>query len=255
MPPLKHRGSKVVYIAASAGDLPPDVQDWLGQANNRATASPNIHDLLAALATGARPTAVIVNISAVDFSEMDFFDYVHRLSAQTTVYVTGFDHEEDKLEAACQRGAVRFEASRLAEESERPAQPTTTGRPSDLLAGEVTAVSGTDQPVSSHEPEEPPAHVRLVRPSDSEPEKPDDTPVPVPWSPSPDRPQRTPPPKYPPPPAVAHTPPSAEPETVEESPPSEQTHRSSIELTAEELAALVGRPIDINHERAREKRP
>jgi hypothetical protein len=258
MPPLKQRGSRVVYVAASAGDLPPEVQDWLSQANNRATASPHIHDLLAALATGARPTAIIVNVSEVDWSEMDFFDYVHRLSPQTTLYVAGFDHEKDKLEAACERGATRFDADRLTEESEQ-AEPTHTGAPSDLLAGAVAVAPGTDQPESSPEPEEPDEsspHVRLVHPGESEEkeEKHDDRPVPFPWSPSPERPQRTPPPKYPPPPVSAHTPPPVEPAATEETPAAEKPGRSSIELTAEELAALVGRPIDINHDRSQEKR-
>ena len=257
MPPMKQRRSKVVYVAASARDLTPDIQDWLGQPNNRATASPNIHDLLATLTTGARPTAIIVNINAVDWSEMDFFDYVHRLSPETTLYVAGFEHDADKLEAACQRGAVRFDAARLDEEFRRPARTTPTGDPSDLLAGAVTAIPGTDQPGTDSEPVETPPHVRLVKPSDSEEKDKDaevEQPVPFPWSPSPDRPQRTPPPKYPPPPAVAHTQPSTEPETAEETSSSKHDGRSSIELTPEELAALIGRPIDINHEQARGKR-
>src|SRR5690606_16500590 len=105
----KPRGSRIVYVAASARELPGEVQQWLGRMEHRAARWPHIYNALALLATGARPAVMIVSMDAVDWSEMDFFDQAARISRNTRIFVTGHEHHAAKLEAACRRGAMLFD--------------------------------------------------------------------------------------------------------------------------------------------------
>lgn len=252
MSPIKQRGSRVIYVAASAREFPPPVQDWLGQADNRAASSPDVYDALATLARGARPAAMIVSMDSVDWSEMEFFDHTARIGRDTTVYVTGGPHQAAKLQAACGRGAQIFDPQ-LADGALLSVDWKSAG-PGGLLAGSLRpggVVPPPEKPppapcivVSPQapglEPEPPPERpvVRLVAPTEQdEPE----SPVPFPWAPAQNRPQRTPPRTAPP------APPAAGPEqrpSARVSPP--------VKLTQAELDALLGRPdIGDKHEEPR----
>ena len=116
MPPSQRRGSRVVYVAGSARELPDQVQEWLSQADTPAAASPNIYDALSLLAMGRRPAALIVYIEAVDWSEMEFFEHAARLSRETRLYVTGHDYQQAKLAEACARGARLFDPDELGDD-------------------------------------------------------------------------------------------------------------------------------------------
>jgi hypothetical protein len=240
MPSNRQRGSRVIYVAASARELPEDVQDWLSQGSNRAAASPNIYDALATLAVGKRPTtALIVSMAAVDWNELEFFDLVARVSRDTHVFVVGPPYEDAKIEAACARGAELFSAEKLDE-----ALSVTEAPPMDaegLVAGSVakdpqrpTAARpiNVEPPKEEHRPS-----VRLVTPSETD----DEVTVPVPWAPSASRPQRTPPKPIEPPPIAA---PDAEEERPVEERPRTRRPPPQVKLTPEELAALLGRPTE-----------
>lgn len=142
MPAVHQRGTPAVYVAASARELPADVQEWLGRADTRAVASPHIYDLLAELARGKRFSAVIVSIQSVDWTEMEFFDIVARLSRDTPVFITGSPQQRAKLEAACRRGAHLFDADLLNEELSagpgalRPGGHAPIERPTGFVADE-----------------------------------------------------------------------------------------------------------------------
>lgn len=270
------RGPRIIYVTSSARELPAEVQEWLSRPEHRAARSPDIYDALALLASGSRPVVMLVAISAVDWSEMEFFDQVARLSRDTRVYVAGSDHESAKLEAACRRGARRFDADELAEDLAHAPAPRKALGVGDILAGQLQPVVGS-APAQQHrikpvapepgEEEAPPEAVadakppvqpvvRLVSSDPTETEEESDlgpevevekeavlgeVPIPFPWSPSPNRPQRLPPRREPaePKPAAASAgqPPAAN-QAVEPPAP-----RPPAELTAEELAALMGRPV------------
>lgn len=272
MPPTKQRGSKVIYVAGSARDFPDEVQEWLGQAGNRSAASPNVYDLLARLACGTRPRAIIVSIDAVDWNEMEFFRLAARLSRGAQIYVCGHEHQQDRIEAACALGAVRFDADQLKIDLSAPPQPQAGSGAGGLVAGVIgesqpetpgklppsTApvveprlrVQPIEQPVE--QPVERPA-VRLVRDEEPEEAKPE-TRVPVPWAPAPDRPQRV------PPAATGQSPGRGSiesgPATGTSRAPAPASSRSEgpIELTAEELAALIGKPIELDDNSPREQK-
>jgi hypothetical protein len=269
----KPRGPRIVYVAASAHELPEEVQRWLGRAENRAAGSPHIYDALALLAGGARPAALIVSLEAVDWNEMDFFDQAARISRETHIYVTGHRHDAAKLEAACKRGASLFDeetiredlagqsswkgvgvsdilAARLASASP-PAPPRPTvirpvpPEPPETDTPDLPEESPETQPEPEPAPVEPPP-VRLLDPAEVEAieetaEKDPGQSIPFPWSPSPNRPKRTPPkarrakaePAAPAP--ASKMPPMP--------PPPAPIPRQPVELTAEELSALMGRPI------------
>lgn len=259
------RGSRVLYVAGSTREFPADVQEWLGYPENRAAASPNIHDALAAMAKRPQPTAIIVSIEAVDWEEMEFFDLAARIARDTTIYVAGHAHHQTKIEAAVQRGAKRFNTEDLAQELARPAPGSARTTPRELLAGtlrsfphaparnlHVTLVPEESSAVAHSKPEiAPPTPevetpdsppVRLVTPADTEDESipPKDefeNPIPFPWAPAANRPKRTPPSaRVQPDPAGAPNPTPAAPEA------SPARRPPSPELTPEELAALLGRP-------------
>lgn len=131
MPVVSQRVSPVIYVAASARELPAEVQLWLGRAENRAVASPHIYDMLAQLARGKRYSAIIVNIQSVDWNEMEFFDQAIRLSRNTPLFVVGTHPQRAKLEAACRRGAQMFDPLLLHEEvaSRETTQPEAVAPP------------------------------------------------------------------------------------------------------------------------------
>ena len=282
MPVAIQRSPRVLYVAGSARELPEEVRDWLADADNRAVAAPDIYEALACLTKRPRPAALIVNIESVDWEEMEFFDLAGRLSRETTIYVTGHNYHRAKIEAALQRGAKLFNPDDLAQDLARPAPGTQRFTPGDLLAGTIDSFpqvpdrqlhitlvpEEADQPPVRAEPggarqtaqrpveaeislpagdaaDKPP--VRLVTPADIEdealaPTDEIDTTIPFPWAPSPSRPQRTPPP-------IAAQSAAGQPRTPPAPPPQQPApaaapRGTSSELTAEELAALVGRPID-----------
>ena len=108
-----HRGSPVIYVAASARELPTDVQDWLGRADNRAVASPDVFDMVALLGLGRQYAAILVSIDGLDWDELEFFDLAARLSPDTLIYVIGSPHQRAKMDAACRRGARPFDIEAL----------------------------------------------------------------------------------------------------------------------------------------------
>lgn len=304
----KPRGPRIVYVAASARELPEEVQQWLGRAEHRAASSPHIYDALALLATGIRPAVMIVNIGSVDWSEMGFFDQAARIGRETRVFVAGHDYDAAKMEAACKRGAYLFDEAAVGEALSSPPAWSRGPGMSDILAASLKPAGpwpapapvirpvppepadfdendgepGFVQPATSgraapEEPTTPPdvvqaAPVRLVgaepdfadghdleaqAPVESpgpggETEDSDETdqPIPFPWAPSLNRPQRIPPK---PQPASANPPPAAPP-SAEPSPaaPAGIVPPKPLELTSEELAALMGRPTA--PEKARESR-
>lgn len=272
------RGSRIVYVASSARELPADVQEWLGRPEIRAASSPNIYDCLAILAGGARPTLLIVSIEAVDWNEMEFFDQAVRLSRHTRVYAVGQPHQLAKLEAAFKRGARRFDPDEMAEELSAPPAWSRGVGVSDILAASLRnggnasaerppvtwpARSAEPTPAKRSEPEpatdEPdhiagvsssdatPPPVRLLTPPPTEVEieaesetdvEPHDVPIPFPWSPAPNRPQRVPPRQS----ATDASPPGVA-SGAGGAADAAQNQCPGVELTADELAALMGRPV------------
>lgn len=255
MPSSKRRGSRVVYVAESARELPEEVQDWLGQASNRAASSPNIYDALALLATGKTPVAIIVSMDAVDWNEFEFFDHVARLSRETRVYVAGHEHHDAKIEAACARGAKVFDPDALDEELEEATAKEKASGPAGLLAGSLRSaarrgrgaaeslsrsqspgIDASGEPDRSSDP--PPVRLVTGQTANEEDDAGATVPVPVPWSPSPDRPKRT-----PPKPASSDSEaPTAPPTDERPTEPSPAQRPSPVQLTPEELAALLGKP-------------
>lgn len=277
MPATTQRISRIIYVAGSAREFPADVQEWLSRGESRAIASPSIYDALACLSRRPRPVAILVSIEAVDWEEMEFFDQAARLSRDTTIYVTGHDHYRAKIEAALQRGARRFNIEDLNQDLSRPA-PGTAPTSLDLLAGTVRSFpqaptrqlhvsrlldEDLPQPAAEigQEPAEPSGNaadeppVRLVTPADFdrdaiEPADELEPPIPFPWSPAPSRPRRTPPPSPADLPAESSTSQPAPPPA-----PASPPRQGPAELTSEEIAALLGRPIQPPPRSAREQIP
>lgn len=262
----KRRGSRVIYVARSARELPEEVQDWLSQGGNRAASSPDIYDALALLAKGRAPVALIVSIDAVDWNEMDFFVQAARLSRETRIYVTGDDHGQGKIDAACARGARRFDPDALTDDLDAASARKETAGPGGLLAGSLRTVrppsragsepqpqseeDETEEPVADESPSELPP-VRLLTGGEEE-EDDFDAPisVPVPWAPSPNRPKRTPPPSLPRKDQAAGTG-AAAPTPGQAGRPQQP---APVELTPEELAALLGKPVPPGSGSAKEQR-
>ena len=116
MASLNQPGARVAYLVDSANELPDDVRQWLSQADKNACASPDIYDILAILSRGQKLTAIIIDIQAVDWNELDFFNLALRLNPETHIYVTGNEHQQEKIEAACNRGARLFNKDMLKED-------------------------------------------------------------------------------------------------------------------------------------------
>lgn len=257
MPSPTQRGAHVIYVAESVREFPDAVRSWLALPENRAVASPGIHDALAMLATGARPRVLLVSMDVVDWNELEFFEHACRLSRETVIHVVGHDHHRDKIDAAVKLGARVFDADELSDEAAADPLRDDLSGPAGLLAGSLRTTPGgpgssgspSDRSGLSRDADGDRPSVRLVpaaevdSPEDgwgadaaaSAPveaaavEEADDLPdVSFPWSPSPRRPQRT-PPQHARPPGAS-------------SAPSEEPGRPlKAELTPDELAALLGR--------------
>lgn len=311
MPSTTQHGSRVVYVAGLSADLPDVVQAWLNE--HSVPQSPDIYDALATLAGRHRPVALIVNIEAVDWQEMDFFDVATRIHRDTRIYVVGPDYLGAKMDAAVAKGAHRFSSEDLAEDLARPTPGSQRPGVRDLLAGSLrqatrrgvrppatsrsgradlvlvptpserpanerseitsiaTEVKPAHQPAASatakaaspseplaeadasppEPPRQDPPNVRLVGLTEErsrqplEPEKPA---TPFPWAPSTARPKRIPPAPMTAKPAANDAQPSdpdATAPTASAVPPESVPNRSTaplpVELTADELAALIGK--------------
>lgn len=229
------RGPRAFYVAGAVRDFPSDVQEWLTATTHRPASCPDLYDLLAVLARGHQPTAVVICLETVDWNELEVFDHIIRMSPATRIYVAGPPHQDKKLEAACARGALAFDADAIEEDLGYRLGRSADVGPAGLLAGtirteepstRVEAAQGAAQPEPAEEPERP--SVRLVTASEEETEEPAS--VPVPWAPSPDRPKRTPPPSRKSPPSSGAALPGRD------APAGEAATR----LTAEEMSALLG---------------
>ena len=135
MPSTTQHGSRVVYVAGPSADLPDLIQAWLNE--HPVQESKDIYDALAILTARQRPVALIVNIEAVDWHEMDFFDIAARLSRETRIYVVGQEYHRAKLDAAIASGARRFSPGDLADDLARPAPGSQRVGVRDLLAGSL----------------------------------------------------------------------------------------------------------------------
>jgi hypothetical protein len=230
------RGSPVIYVAASARELPSRLQDWLAEPTVRAVACPNVYDALATLARGAAPLALIISIDSIDWNELDFVSHALRVSPDTVVYVTEVSNQAGKVDAALALGARHLDLDALNELLELAPTSAPAPSPAGLLAGSLRTDVQAAEPAprlvrdlpaesSSAEPDEAerPA-VRLVSSTETVDAE---SAVPFPWSPAPDRPQRT-----PPKPAGA-----AKREAAKES-----SRRPPVKLTPEELSALLEPP-------------
>lgn len=260
MASAKQRGSKVVYVAGAAREFPQDVQDWLSHTAYRPAACPHVYDALAQLVSGRRPAALIVSLEAIDWDELEFFDLVPRLSRDTRVFVAGLEHQQAKLEAALARGAEPFEPAVLDEllqplntapqsgtagllaASLRPEMPPAPQIMPKVVPPEPPEVQPEqpDQEESEEVSEEEPPPVRLVTSTEFEESE---APVPFPWAPAANRPQRT------PPQAPPSSPSTGEPPMVPRSKPAQP-----VMLTAEELAELLGRKLPGKEGQAQEGR-
>jgi len=306
---LKQHDARVVYVAGSAREFPASVQEWLSLPEHRAVASSNVYDALAGLTRRRRPVAIIVSIESVDWEELDFFDLAARLSRETSIYVTGHEHDRAKIEAALSRGARPFSAEELTQDLSRPAPGPHPPKTCDLFAGtlrtaperleppadggpesdsRVPAISALSISARSRSPESaraeqpapermgppeapieeratPPPSVRLVTPSESdvdvEPPADHEPPIPFPWAPSAARPKRTPPAAAGKHTAEAHDAREARADSGAEAPGLQSEPSAphpappSVELTAEELAALMGKPVQPRSATEQEQQP
>ncbi|MHC4441008.1 MAG: hypothetical protein ACYTF1_06155 [Planctomycetota bacterium] len=254
---VNQTGVRVIHVAHEHHQLPDEVRLWLRKANNSAYASPDIYDTLALLAKGKKPQAIIIAIDAVDWNELDFFDLSRRLSPQTNIYVTGNQNQQEKIDAACARGAKCFDPNRFDEDiSKKITTPPDYGM-GGLLAGSLRTTgteykpSDTPKPVKKDDRASVPtkadengsaqsAVVQLV--TQKEHDQVTNKTIPFPWAPSPDRPQRTPPK------------PSPTPVAREDDATTDQKQKpQDVELTTEELAALMGEPLDKENDSYKEQ--
>lgn len=238
MPPSKRRGARVLYVAQSARDLPDDVRDWLSRENNPATACRDPYEALAWLAVGRRPAVLIVSIDTVDWDELEFFALADRFGDKTRLYVAGREDQQDKIDAARDLGARVFSIAAVDQDlTAAPEEDEADAGPGGLLAGSLRSIEPPDQEPAETRPEqEPPPSVRLVMNTPADEEDETSVPLSVPWAPSPHRPKRTPPPRAADADATAETGKTDESEAAPES-----SRRGPVELTPEELAALLGR--------------
>lgn len=257
----------MVYVASSVRELPAEAHDWLSRPEVKAAASASIYEAMAMLGQRRRPRVLIVFIEQVDWSEMEFFELAGRMSPTTRVYVTGPELQQAKLEAAVARGAHLFDIAAIEEYLQHAGLASPAMNTDEVLHQTILSIQPTPaEPAGPPSPEAarpappPPPEVVAIPPADvsvesrpvmrlvsdataeeSETECPSPEPVPFPWSPSPNRPKRTPPPAQ-----AAPAPASPQPRRL-----SAEARGSSVELTAEELTALVGK---VNPPPAREDR-
>jgi hypothetical protein len=250
---------RVVHVAHAGYELPEEVRQWLKNASNSAYASPDIYDTLALLAQGNKPAAIIIGIAAVDWNELEFFDLSRRLSPETNIYVTGNEHQRDKIDAACTRGAKRFVPALFNKDISRK---ITAGQDQDysmggLLAGSLRTAGTEHKQIATPEsvPQDKQSDVptktdadepnqkmviRLLTPKEHDQEI--EKTIPFPWAPSSKRPKRTPPA------------PSATPiEQEKDAKSTEKRKPLDVELTSEELAALRGEQPDLENNANKEQ--
>jgi len=261
----KQRGSRVIYTTSSARELPENVRHWLSQASNSATSSANIYDVLALLSLGRKPEAIIINIDVVDWSELDFFDLALKLSPETKIFVAGYDHQQDKIDAACSRGAKPFDTRALNETLKKSTHLNGNYTEGGLLAGSLRSSPPPLKPVqpppssikativaehsSAAETESPKTDrdqtltspvVRLVTSLEHEDHDEQQPSIPFPWSPSPNRPQRTPPTKGTQSESSSKT--TAHAGNINDN--LDDPDRINVQLTPDEIAALMGKSTD-----------
>jgi hypothetical protein len=247
MSQFRPHGARILCVAGSDGEFPEPVRRWLDQVGVRTEFSPDIYDALAVLATGTRPIVMIVSADAVDWDEMDFFGHVQALSRGTHIYVTTRHPDDSRVFAATERGAKVFESTLAQADLEAVfAEPLSTGTVGNLVAGSLRPSEPSRIPAGASTPavETPPPApsagteaapqgppIRLVTSTESD--EGEHVRVPVPWAPHPDRPKRTPPK------------PLTTPETTRGHPGSGSEMEKPlprVDLTPEEIAALLGRP-------------
>ncbi len=262
MSAASHSGGRILCVAPSLSALPEAVRAWLAQVEPSCEISPDLYDALAILATGRRPELLIVDIDVVDWNEMEFFRQAGLLCRKMRILVTGPGHQRAKLEAACKQGASLFDPRAVADISFQPPPQARDIGNGGLLAGSLRptpekTTSSVDlrvptprikpaKPAIKSEPRpEPP--VRLVVPSE---EQDNEAPVFFPWSPNPNRPKRTPP----------KTAPATGQETDQtaaaDQPQSDHAAANPppIQLTSEEIDALMGGPEVETDEPRKERR-
>lgn len=243
---FRPHGARILCVAGSEEELPEAVRRWLDQATVRTEYSTDVYDALAVLATGTRPILLIVSIDSIDWNELDFFGHVAALSRGTRIYVAAQDAGDGRVFAAGERGARLFDPLSAQADIEAVFAEAQASGPGGLLAGTLRPSQVSRQPVNvppaPTKPEQPPAPesaeakaeeppIRLVTPA--EPDEGNDVEMSVPWAPHPSRPRRTPP-----------KPPTAP------QPPADQAHSGietekplpRVELTPDEIAALLGKP-------------
>lgn len=245
--PREHR-PQIVYVARSARQLPEPVRAWLDETGAQVTCSPDIYAAMAMLASGLRPEALIVDAREVDFSELSFFESAGRVCRGALICVVGPPACQEKMELAFERGACPFDADRLDRQIELSAARMHRPGAEQLVAGRLRQAppqkprdtgAGKDPMSASHPP------VRLVRqgPADD-----DEVPVSVPWAPHPRRPQRTPPTR----PEAGASPAQAGQHPLTPAPDQSKVAGSPM-VSAEELAALLGKPPSPSPGSAREQ--
>jgi len=249
MQALKQRGERVVYVAGSVREFPESVRTWLSRTCTHAIASSHIYEALAMLTTHRRPAVLIVSIESIDWDELEFFELARRVARDTAVYVAGHPEQQAKLHAAIERGARPFDPEQIAEDLDR----TGRGGPRWTTREVLTDLAETACRITG--PEDAKVVTEPIRPVSDEPAEASagletpapETPIPFPWSPSPNRPKRT------PPQARMHAsdgPGKSEDTGMRASGPTPPPHEGQppgpdpgpVELTPEELAALMGRP-------------
>lgn len=173
----KGSGPHVLYVAPTARVLSPEVREWIEHNPGRAFASHNLYDALADLAGGRSPAAIIVELDSVDFSEIEFFDHAARLSRDSSFYVTSRSRQDDKIEAARQRGAKLFDpadieddlqvmALRIREETEQAVTARRSGSRPPATAETTEAASDDTAREPETTAESPPSSAPELSPDD-----------------------------------------------------------------------------------------
>lgn len=269
-------------MVASQDELPDAVGQWLSEQTDQVQTSPDIYDALARLSRHYKPAIVLTDIGLIDWNELEFFDHVGRLSQNSQILVFGQTHQQDKLSAACTRGAQLLDEEQLLESQIASPPDMSTPAGAGLLAGSLadSVVPGkptaptTPQEPSDDEPQatsdqptepsvkskQPPGHqpinvpqktpMRLVS-EETEDGDSDDASEPeavFPWSNYTGRPQRTPPGQRKAPQAQQES------DENEPEPQPEAQLRPPIQLTPEELAALTGQETPAPRDKRKERR-
>ncbi|NLX13368.1 MAG: hypothetical protein GXY44_06910 [Phycisphaerales bacterium] len=261
MSAASHSEGRFLFVAPSLNTFPETLRAWLAESGASYDISPDLYDALALLVAGHKPELLLVDIDAVDWNEMEFFHQAGPVCRTMQIFVTGPSYQQAKLETACRQGARLLDARAIAEILQKPPPPARTIGHGGLLAGSLRPVQGeADSPANLHSPTprikpatppiksepraEPP--VRLVMPSEQQENEP---PIAFPWSPSPSRPKRTPPKA-----ASAANPEAGPAASPAKPPPNDSSAPPPVELTSEEINALMGRTQSDADEPRKERR-